>query len=91
LFTKEASTAGVDFLVGFESKFILLKSTNPVQAINEHSYGATNAFSSGSFEAKILREIAAGIQASGIEFEVYHAEAGPEKLRLFGTLVLTFS
>ncbi|RDB16931.1 Protein fluG [Hypsizygus marmoreus] len=74
---QQASNAGVDFLVGFESEFILLKSTTPVEASNHHSWTATNGFPSGSVEATVLREIANGIQACGIELQMYHAEAAP--------------
>jgi glutamine synthetase len=55
----------------------LLKSTKPVEASNHHSWTATDAFLSGSDEAKILREIADNIQLAGIELQMYHAEAAP--------------
>ncbi|KAG5636329.1 hypothetical protein H0H81_008413 [Sphagnurus paluster] len=74
---KESSDAGVDFLVGFESEFILLKSTKPVEAASYHSWTATNGFPSGSVVAATVKEIADGIQASGIELQMYHAEAAP--------------
>jgi len=74
---KESSSAGIEFLVGFESEFILLKSTKPVEAASYHSWTATNGFPSGSVVAKTLKEIADGIQASGIELQMYHAEAAP--------------
>lgn len=74
---EKARNANVDFLVGFESEFILLKSTNPVEAANYHSWSASNGFLSGSTEALVLREIADSIQASGIELQMYHPEAAP--------------
>ncbi|KAG6828009.1 hypothetical protein H0H92_009701 [Tricholoma furcatifolium] len=74
---KESSDAGIDYLVGFESEFILLKSTNPVVAASNHSWTATDGFPSGSVVAKTLKEIADGIQSSGIELQMYHAEAAP--------------
>ncbi|KAG6853772.1 hypothetical protein C0991_001483 [Blastosporella zonata] len=74
---KQSSNAGIDYLVGFESEFILLKSTNPVLAASNHSWTATNGFPSGSVVAKTLKEIADGIQSSGIELQMYHAEAAP--------------
>ncbi|KAF8070058.1 hypothetical protein FPV67DRAFT_999376 [Lyophyllum atratum] len=73
----ESSRAGIDFLVGFESEFILLKSTKPVEAASHHSWTATNGLPSGSVVATTLREIADGIQASGIELQMYHPEAAP--------------
>ncbi|KAF5385791.1 hypothetical protein D9615_002622 [Tricholomella constricta] len=74
---RDSSNIGIDFLVGFESEFILLKSTKPVEAASSHSWTATNGFPSGSVVAKTLKEIADGIQASGIELQMYHAEAAP--------------
>ncbi|KAG6845088.1 hypothetical protein H0H87_000993 [Tephrocybe sp. NHM501043] len=74
---KESSNAGINYLVGFESEFILLKSTKPVEAASNHSWTATNGFPSGSVVAKTLKEIADGIQSSGIELQMYHAEAAP--------------
>jgi glutamine synthetase len=75
--SRKARNIHVDFLVGFESEFILLKSTNPVQASNIHSWSATNGIPSGSAEAVALKEIADSIQASGIELQMYHPEAAP--------------
>ncbi|KAG6861940.1 hypothetical protein C0995_009890 [Termitomyces sp. Mi166 len=74
---KESSKARIEYLVGFESEFILLKSTKPVVAASNHSWTATNGFPSGSIVAKTLKEIADGIQSSGIELQMYHAEAAP--------------
>ncbi|KAH0589573.1 hypothetical protein H2248_005310 [Termitomyces sp. 'cryptogamus'] len=74
---KESSKAGVEYLVGFESEFILLRSTKPVVAASNHSWSATNGFSSGTVVAKTLKEIADGIQSSGIELQMYHAEGAP--------------
>ncbi|GLB36978.1 putative glutamine synthetase [Lyophyllum shimeji] len=79
---KQSSSVGIDFLVGFESEFILLKSTKPVQAASYHSWTATNGFPSGSVVAKTLKEIADGIQASGIELQMYHAEAAPGQFEM---------
>ncbi|KAG6919340.1 hypothetical protein DXG01_006886 [Tephrocybe rancida] len=73
----ESSSAGIDYLVGFESEFILFESTKPVEAASNHSWTATNGLLSGSVVAKTLKEIANGIQSSGIELQMYHAEAAP--------------
>ena len=73
----KAKDVDVEFLLGFESEFILLKSTKPVEAVNYHSWSAINGFPSGTTEALVLREIADSIQASGIELQMYHAEAAP--------------
>jgi glutamine synthetase len=69
--------AGVEFLVGFETEFILLKSTSPIDAVNYHGWSNSPALPSGSVEAKVLHEIAEAVQASGIELQMYHAEAAP--------------
>jgi glutamine synthetase len=80
-FPRKSKRADVDFLVGFESEFILLKSTKPIEACNYHGFSATNGLLSGSTEALVLREIADSIQASGIELQMYHPEAAPGQVR----------
>lgn len=74
---QKASDAGVNFLVGFETEFILLKSTRPIQSANVHHWTSASGLQAGSIESKVLREIADGIQASGIELQIYHSEAAP--------------
>ncbi|KAF8331569.1 hypothetical protein F5887DRAFT_1081159 [Amanita rubescens] len=75
---KEARTAfSADFLVGFETEFILLKSTRPIEAINHHGWSGSNGFPSGKIETVAMREIADAIQDSGIELQMCHAEAAP--------------
>ncbi|KAF8637227.1 hypothetical protein AX17_002978 [Amanita inopinata Kibby_2008] len=69
--------SGVEFLVGFETEFILLKSTDPVEASNYHRSSAAEALKSGCPEATVMHEIAEAIQASGIELQLYHAERAP--------------
>ena len=75
--SRKANASGVSFLVGFESEFILLKSTRPVQIVKEHYPMDTKALIAGSIEEKLLEEISDGIQASGIELQLYHAEGSP--------------
>ncbi|KAG6914567.1 hypothetical protein DXG01_016584 [Tephrocybe rancida] len=60
----KADSAGVHFLVGFETEFILLKSTRPVEPLGEHNTMDSKALLAGSVEDKILEEISDGIQAS---------------------------
>ncbi|TFK48874.1 glutamine synthetase/guanido kinase [Heliocybe sulcata] len=67
----------VDFLVGFETEFILLKSVDPIEAVNDHGWSNSPALPSGAVETKVLEEIADHLQASGVELEMYHAEAAP--------------
>ncbi|KAE9404815.1 glutamine synthetase/guanido kinase [Gymnopus androsaceus JB14] len=71
-------TCSAEFLVGFESEFILLKSTSPVQPLNVHGWSASSGLLAGSKEAEIMEEIADSLQASGIKLEVFHPEAAPE-------------
>ncbi|KDQ20092.1 hypothetical protein BOTBODRAFT_125649 [Botryobasidium botryosum FD-172 SS1] len=70
-------TAGVDFLVGFETEFVLLKSTSPVQPVNDHGYSCGTATASGTTETQALEEMANAIMDAGIELEMYHSEAAP--------------
>jgi glutamine synthetase len=65
--------------VGFETEFILLKSTSPIQAVDGHAHGwsLSVALPSGSVEAKVLHEIAEALESSGVELQMYHAEATP--------------
>jgi glutamine synthetase len=75
------ANAGVQFLVGFETEFILLKSTSPIEAVNYHGWSNSQALASGSVEAKVLHEIAEALMKSGIELQMYHAEAAPGQVR----------
>ena len=68
--------------MGFESEFILLKSTSPIDAVNYHGWSNSPALPSGSVEAQVLQEIAVGVMKSGIELQMYHAEAAPGQVRL---------
>ncbi|KZT22877.1 glutamine synthetase/guanido kinase [Neolentinus lepideus HHB14362 ss-1] len=70
-------TCDVDFLVGFETEFILLKSVDPIEAMNNHGWSNSPALPSGAVETKVLEEIADSLQTSSIELQMYHAEAAP--------------
>jgi glutamine synthetase len=67
--------------VGFETEFILLKSTDPVEAVNNHGWSNSAATASGTKEALVLEEIADALQASGVELQMYHAEAAPGQVK----------
>ncbi|KAK0467993.1 uncharacterized protein EV420DRAFT_1502262 [Desarmillaria tabescens] len=69
--------AGVEFLVGFETEFILLKSTNPIEAVSYHDYSASNGLPTGSVESRVLREISDFLIKAGIEVTLYHPEGAP--------------
>ncbi|KIM42454.1 hypothetical protein M413DRAFT_444874 [Hebeloma cylindrosporum] len=70
-------TSGVQFLVGFESEFILLKNTMPIEPINQHGWCNSPALPTGTKEYQILEEIAESLSLSGVELQMYHAEAAP--------------
>lgn len=72
---------GIQFLVGFETEFILLKSTNPIVPVNDYQWSTTLALTTGTTEAQVLEEIADAIQEDGIELEMYHAEGAPGQVR----------
>ncbi|KAF9525409.1 hypothetical protein CPB83DRAFT_859515 [Crepidotus variabilis] len=69
--------SGVEFLVGYETEFILLKNTYPIEAVNQHGWSNSAAIPSGSVESKVLEEIVESLQASRVEIQMYHAEAAP--------------
>ncbi|KAL0568953.1 hypothetical protein V5O48_013021 [Marasmius crinis-equi] len=71
---KELNT---DFIVGFETEFILLSSTRPVTASNEHQWSSPVGFLAGSKEALILEEIGDAMQASNLSLQMLHSEAAP--------------
>ncbi|KAF8841120.1 glutamine synthetase/guanido kinase [Paxillus ammoniavirescens] len=72
-----AKDLGAQFLVGIETEFILLKSTNPIVAVNNHGWSNSPALATGTTEAKVLEEIADVLLDAGIELQMYHSEAAP--------------
>jgi glutamine synthetase len=76
--------AGVTYLVGFESEFILLSSTSPkIVPVNDADWSVSSKLPSGSVEAIVLEEIAVKLAIAGIEVQMYHAEAAPGQVRDF--------
>ncbi|EIW80776.1 glutamine synthetase guanido kinase [Coniophora puteana RWD-64-598 SS2] len=71
--TKE--NLGVEFIVGFESEFVLLSSTNPPCAVNSGGWCMASSFDTGKQGQQVLDEIAEAVQGSGIELQMFHAEA----------------
>ncbi|KDR79931.1 hypothetical protein GALMADRAFT_242063 [Galerina marginata CBS 339.88] len=67
----------VKFLVGFESEFVLLKSSRPIQPIGIHAFSTSESLRSGDIATKVMNEIAKAVQLSGIELQLYHGEAAP--------------
>ena len=78
---------GVEFLVGFETEFVLLKSTHPIEAASNAPWSASRALPSGSAAAKCLEDIADALQNSDIELLMYHAESAPGQVVLHYLLV----
>ncbi|KAI0943154.1 hypothetical protein AcW1_002860 [Taiwanofungus camphoratus] len=75
----EAQTrAGLTFLAGFESEFILLSATSPKPiTVNNGDWSCSSKFPSGAVETTVLEEIADNLLAAGVELQMYHAESAP--------------
>ncbi|KAI0040196.1 glutamine synthetase/guanido kinase [Auriscalpium vulgare] len=73
----KARAAGLEFLVGIETEFILLESTDPMKAVNDYPWSTSAALPSGSDVTACLEEIAEMLQLAGIDLLMYHAEAAP--------------
>lgn len=65
------------FLAGVEHEFVLLKDVAPATAINDADWAASAKTLSGSLESVVLEEIADILLRSGVELQMYHAEASP--------------
>ncbi|PFH48005.1 hypothetical protein AMATHDRAFT_66398, partial [Amanita thiersii Skay4041] len=68
---------GIDYLVGFETEFMLLRSTEPLVASDIHRSSGSEALLTGTPAATVMQEIADSLQSSGIDLVLYHAERGP--------------
>ncbi|KAF7796369.1 hypothetical protein EIP86_007546 [Pleurotus ostreatoroseus] len=68
--------AGVLFLVGFESEFVLLKSTDPIVTINNADYSTSAKLPGGAIESVVLEEISESLLSAGVEVQQYHGEGG---------------
>ena len=78
LFNRESKTVSdVDFLVGFETEFILLKSTSPIEPISFHAWTSADSLRSGSTATTVVADMVHAIELSGIEVQIYHGEAAP--------------
>jgi hypothetical protein len=47
-YTSKGKQLGVEFLVGVEAEFIILKSTDPISAVNDASWSDSRGMLSGS-------------------------------------------
>ena len=74
--------AGLEFLVGFESEFLLLKKTSPPEVVNDAGWGATGGHLTGSPESAVVDEIIDCLELAGIEVHFIHGEAAPGQVRL---------
>ncbi|KAH9855703.1 FLU1-II [Lenzites betulinus] len=72
--------AGVSFLAGVESEFILLRPTEPglpFQFVGDADWSCSAKTRTGTVEAVVLEEITRDLLAAGVEVQMYHAEAAP--------------
>jgi glutamine synthetase len=72
---------GVEFLVGFETEFTLLRSTSPIEPVTFDDWCTSNAFPSGAVQTLVLEEISDALMQSEVEVLMYHAEAAPGQVR----------
>lgn len=79
--------AGVSYLVGFESEFILLSATKPrIVPVNEADWSVSSKTPSGAIETIVMEEIAVKLLEAGIELQMYHAEAAPGQVSRVASL-----
>lgn len=69
--------AGLGFVVGVESEFVLLRSVVPLVTQGDMDYSTARRMPNSGVETKVMLEIADGLRAAGIEVQRYHAEASP--------------
>ena len=67
----------VNFLVGFEIEFTLLKSSVRGEHVNEEWLSTTSSMRTGTPERVFLTEIADALRIGGVELQMFHAEAAP--------------
>ena len=79
--SSDAKNFGIEFLVGVETEFTLLKSTDPIERINMSAYGGSSALITGSTAATVLEEIVRALKVCGIEVIMYHSEASGGQVR----------
>lgn len=83
-FRDSKKLAGISFLVGVESEFILLKESSPnIVAVNHGDWSTSAKLPAGSVEEAVLQEIADTLQTAGIEVQMYHAEVAPGQVSTY--------
>jgi len=68
---------GITFRIGFETEFLLLKSTLPIEEGNRYGWCESQALPTGAPVSIALEEMALAMEESGVEVEMYHAEGAP--------------
>lgn len=78
--------AGIEFIVGVEVEFILLKEwsfeTGETVAANEGGYHLSSLFPTGAPETIITEEIVIALMDAGIEVQTLHSEGAPGQVRV---------
>ncbi|KAH9914329.1 FLU1-II [Fomitopsis serialis] len=75
--------AGLTFLVGFESEFVLLKKTSsPPELVNDAGWGCSAGYRTGAVENSVLDEIVDCVEEAGIEVHFMVGEAAPGQYEL---------
>ncbi|KAH9834985.1 FLU1-II [Rhodofomes roseus] len=75
--------AGLTFLVGFESEFLLLrKASSPPELVNDAGWGCSLGYRTGAVESAVLDEIVDCIEGAGVEAHYIHGEAAPAQYEL---------
>lgn len=82
VYSNAKKQSGLEFLVGFESEFVLLKSTSPLVPVNNHGYSMNRALAVGAVETIVLEEIVDSLIESGVEVQMYHSETAPGQFEI---------
>ena len=69
--------AGLSFVLGVESEFVLLRSVSPMTTQGDVDYATARRMPNSGVETKVMLEMAEGLRDAGIEVQRYHAEASP--------------
>ncbi|KAI0782558.1 hypothetical protein C8Q75DRAFT_737524 [Abortiporus biennis] len=73
-----AQEAGISFLIGFETEFILLSKTRlQIVEVNHADWGTSAKLPAGQVETIVLEEIADCLVAAGVELQFTLAESAP--------------
>ncbi|KAH9921782.1 FLU1-II [Fomitopsis serialis] len=75
--------AGLTFLVGFESEFVLLKNaSSPPELVNNAGWSCSAGLRTGAVESSVLDEIVECVEEAGIEVHYIVGEAAPGQYEL---------